>query len=123
MCCLFGCRMIGKSIGSKKRTQEYRQTVEGKLAKRKLNQRRYLKEFIEENNDMKKHSKKSSKPDDDIMEYMSFMASLTEEKPVTKADMKQGMKELEKKWSQHPLSYWQKYYKLPSGVVKNGDTS
>ena len=72
---------------------------------------------------MKKHSKKSSKVDDDLMEYMGFMASLTEEKPVSKADMKQGMKELEKKWRQRPLTFWQKHYKLPSGVVNNGDTS
>lgn len=72
---------------------------------------------------MGKKSKKSSKTNDDLMKYMGFMASLTEEKPVSKAQMKQSMKELEKKWSQHPLSYWLEYYKLPSGVVKNGDTS
>jgi len=123
LCCLFGCRATNKGLSSKKRSQEYRQTVKGKLTKRKLNKRRYLREFTQEDDIMKKHSKKSSKVDDDLMEYMGFMASLTEEKPVTKADMKQGMKELEKKWSQHPLSYWEKYYKLPSGVVKNGDTS
>jgi hypothetical protein len=123
LCCLFGCRTTFKSMGSKIRAQEYRQTVKGKLTKCKLNKKRYLREFTKEDDIMGKKSKKSPKADDDIMEYMGFMASLTEEKPVTKADMKQGMKELEKKWSQHPLSYWEKYYKLPSGVVKNGDTS
>lgn len=73
---------------------------------------------------MKKHKSPAPPPkeNDDLIEYMSFMASLIEDRKVSKADMKKSLSGWMKKWSQRPLSFWIAHYKLPSRWFKKRES-
>jgi hypothetical protein len=55
---------------------------------------------------------------DDLLEYMTFLACLTENRKVQKSEMKQALSVWKKKWRQRPLSFWFRRYKLPFGWFK-----
>jgi hypothetical protein len=115
-----GCRERRLSTGSRNRCREYRGTLEGKLAKRKLNQKRYLKSNGSKT--MKKPPKPAPESDDNLLEYIAFMASLLEERKVAKTEMKQALGVWTKKWRQRPLSFWLRHYKLPFRWFKKRDS-
>lgn len=92
MRCPFGCREHHRREKAKERIKEYYHSKEGKMKKKRLNQKRYLLNEIEGS---KNEARNFSSGDEDFMDYISWMLSLTEGKKVSKAAAKKLLNELE----------------------------
>jgi hypothetical protein len=89
--CPFGCREHELAKKSNERVSEYYKSDAGKMKKKKLNQKRHLKNQAE---DMSKE-KSYKTGEDDFMDYMSWMVGLTEGRKVSKEEVKELLKEME----------------------------
>lgn len=112
--CPFGCRKEWRHTNAVRRVQEYYQTEEGKMKKKKLNQRRYRKGKQEECI-AKQPEITCEDGNEDIIEHMVFLASLTEEREVSTDEVREFYNEQVKKQRQQGLPFWRKWFKVRDG--------
>jgi len=109
--CSLGCRDHHNKEEARKRSAEYYQTEEGKEMKKKHNRRRY--ERKDPKTEPPPPVNMDETDDEDFIEHLDFMMSLTEGKKVGSVRMREIYQDFFKKWRQRGLSYWQKWCKLP----------
>jgi hypothetical protein len=71
--CPFGCRFCHKKNNAAIRSKKYRQTKEGKMKKKKLNQKRYLNNIEPETKNI---SGENDPNEETFSEYMGFITNL-----------------------------------------------
>lgn len=92
--------------------QEYYQTEEGKMKKKRLNQRRYRKKKKAEETDKKPEILDG---DEDFLEHMAFVASLTEGREVSPSEVQTFYEQQKKKQRQQGIPFWRKWFKIRDG--------
>lgn len=81
---------------------------------------------------MKRNRKKVQQPivenkfsteqkDDSISDYLYELSNAVCDEEVSREEFDTQLSQWKEKWRQHPLEYWQKYYKLPSEIKNDGN--
>jgi len=81
------------------------------MKKKRINRQRYERKELDEQK--KPDVKETTEMEEDFIEHLEFMASLTEGRKIGRGRMKVIYRRMMKKWRQHSLSFWQKWCKLP----------